>query len=338
MRTFRDFMESALYDPEKGYYSTRAQTADFYTAPELHPAFGGVLADRLASLLQRVRAEKPGEPLTLVEAGAGDGTLALQVARRLREKHPGEAEALRFILLERSRKDLTTASRRLTAFGIPVEAFTGVERLPKFSGVLYSNELLDALPSHLLEKRDGEVLEVYVDEGGQAALGPVSTLELAVHAMKIAPVLSEGERHAVGLEAPRWLTSAAQCLNAGFIVSLDYGKRLTEATPNAPRAYRNHRIEDDLTSEPGTKDLTVPVDFAALIHAGEAAGAGLESYSTLARFLLDGGIEAWFQAAAGAGASSYKERAQLKTLIHPEGMGEAFKVLVQRKAISPKTL
>jgi SAM-dependent MidA family methyltransferase len=333
MRTFRDFMESALYDPEKGFYSTRTQTADFYTAPELHPAFGSVLADRLAALLRRVREARPGESLTLVEAGCGDGTLAAQVARRLRERHADVAEGLRFVLLERSRKDLTAATRALTAFGLRVDACTSIDRLPRFTGALYSNELFDALPAHLLQKKDGNIFEVYVDEAGKPALGGVSSPELAAHAAAIMGALAEGQRHAVSLEAPRWLAEAAARLSAGFLLTVDYGKRFTSETPNAPRAYRAHRIEDDLTARPGEQDLTVPADFNALIAAGEKAGATLESFSSMSRFLLEGGIEEFLLGAAGDDASSYKQRAQIKTLIHPDGMGEAFKVMLQRKSI-----
>ena len=331
MRTFKDFMESALYDPESGFYSTRTQTADFYTAPELHPAFGAVLADRLAALLRRVKAARPGETLALVEAGCGDGALAAQVARRLRESHGDVAEGLRFVLVERSRRDLTDAIRRLTAFGLTVDACTDIERLPNFTGILYSNELFDALPAHLLHKNMGAMREVYVDADGKQVLGELSTPDLASHAAAIAPALADGERHAVGLAAPRWLTAAAARLNAGFLLTLDYGKRFTAETPNAPRAYRAHRIVSELTAAPGLQDLTVPADFSALIAAGEAAGAALESYESLSLFLLTGSIDTFLAAAAGDDASSYKGRAQLKTLIHPEGMGEAFKVLIQRK-------
>jgi SAM-dependent MidA family methyltransferase len=333
MRTFRDFMESALYDPEHGFYSTRVQTADFYTAPELHPAFGAVLGDRLAELLRRVRAARPGESLAVVEAGCGDGTLASQVARRLREKHADLAADLRFVLVERSRRDLTNAVRRLTAFGIPVDACTGIERLPHFTGVLYSNELIDALPAHLLQKNAGRMFEVYVDADGRQVLGEFSTADLAVHAAAIAPSLADGERHAVSLNAPRWLMDAAAHMNAGFLLTLDYGKRFTSETPNAPRAYRAHRIETELTAAPGTQDLTVPADFSALIAAGDASGAPLESFESLSRFLFDGGIADFIAAASGDALASFKERAQLKTLVHPEGMGEAFKVLIQRKNI-----
>jgi SAM-dependent MidA family methyltransferase len=331
MTTFRDFMESALYHPERGFYSVREQTADFYTAPELHPAFGAVLADRVAALLRRVRAERPEARLTLVEAGAGDGTLACQLARRLREAHPDLARDLRFALIERTRRDLTTAARRLTAFGVEVDACTDLHRLPNFAGVLVSNELLDALPAHLLVKSRGAVKETYVDAEGRETAGELSTPELAEAAASIAPALGEGGRHAVGLESRRWIAEAARRLSTGYIVTLDYGKRFSDLTPNVPRAYRAHRIEADLLSEPGTKDLTVPVDFGALIAAGTEAGLELETYESLSRFLIDGGIERWIAAAAGDDASSYKERAQLKTLFHPEGMGESFKVLIQRK-------
>lgn len=332
MRTFRDFMESALYHPETGFYSTRTQTADFYTAPELHGAFGDVLADRLAELLRRTRDARPGEGLTLVEAGCGDGRLAARVARRLREAHGGLAEGLRFALIERSRRDLTAAARRLTAFGLPVDACTGVERLPSFTGVLYSNELFDAMPAHLLEKRGGDVREVYVDACGREVLGEPSSPELMARAAELRESFAEGQRHAVSLEAPRWLAEAASRLTAGFLLTVDYGKRFADE-PNPPRAYRGHRIEEPATQAPGTQDLTAPADFSALIAAGERAGAPMESFQSMARFLLDGGIESRFAAAAGDGAAAFSERAQLKTLVHPEGMGEAFKVLIQRKQI-----
>ncbi|MDX6770011.1 MAG: SAM-dependent methyltransferase [Elusimicrobiota bacterium] len=327
MRTFRDFMETALYDPERGFYAVREKSADFYTAPELHGAFGSVLADRLAALLGRL-----GEgPLTLVEAGCGDGTLACQVARRLREAHAPLCARLSFVLVERNRKDLTEAARRLTAFGLPVAARTSVEKLPAFSGALYSNELIDALPFHVLERRGDEVLELFVDERGEEALKPLSRPELAAPAAAVKDALGDGGRHAVSLEAAAWMSAAAERLTRGFVLTADYGKRFTPDAPNPPRSFRRHALESELTR--GSRDLTASADFDALITAGAARGLAVEAYESLSRFLVDGGIERHFAAAAGDDASSYSERAKLKTLMHPEGMGEAFKVLIQRKAI-----
>lgn len=327
MRSFRDFMESALYDPERGYYSVREKAADFYTAPELHAAFGAVLADRLALLLERVRSG----PLFLVEAGCGDGTLACQVARRLREKHPALADRISFVLVERGRKDLTTAVRRLNAFGVTVAAYTEIAKVPAFHGVLYSNELLDALPVHLLESRGGKIHEVFVDGDGREVCAPLSRPELEPVATALS-ALQEGERHAVGLEAKAWLATAAARVVEGFIVSIDYGKRFAPGTPNPPRAFHRHAVETELTREPGARDLTASIDFEALIKAGEAGGLSLESFETLSRFLIEGGMLGFLEAAAGDDSAAYRERAKLKTLIHPEGMGEVFKVLIQRKA------
>ncbi|MCM2303619.1 MAG: SAM-dependent methyltransferase, partial [Elusimicrobia bacterium] len=272
MRSFRDFMESALYDPERGYYSVREKTADFYTAPELHSAFGAVLADRLALLLERAAESRPDRVLSLVEAGCGDGTLACQVARRLREKHPALASRVSFILVERGRKDLTTAVRRLNAFGVKVSAYTEIAKLPRFSGALYSNELLDALPVHLLEAREGRIQEVFVDGEGKEVCAPLSRPELEAHAAALAGRLQEGERHAVSLEAKAWLSAAAARLEDGFVVTIDYGKRFAPGTANPPRAFHRHAVETELTREPGARDLTASVDFEALIGAGEACG------------------------------------------------------------------
>lgn len=323
-------METALYDPERGFYPTREKTADFYTAPELHGAYGSVLADRLALLLEHCG---PG-PLTLVEAGCGDGTLACQVARRLREARPALAGRVRFALVERNRKDLTQAARRLTAFGLRVEALTSIEKLHAFEGALYSNELIDALPFHVLERRGGEVLELFVDEDGSEALRPLSRPELASPARAVREALEEGGRHAVSLEAQSWITAAARRLSQGFILTADYGKRFPPEAPNPPRAFRSHAVETELTRDAGARDLTASADFEALVKAGEKAGLVVHSYESLSRFLLDGGIERHFAAAAGDDASSYSSRAKLKTLVHPEGMGEAFKVLIQRKVSS----
>ena len=325
-------MESALYDPERGFYAVREKTADFYTAPELHPAFGSVLADRLAVLLENVAKKRPDGPLSLIEAGCGDGTLACQVARRLRVTKPALAARLRFMLVERGRKDLTTAVRRLTAFGLPVDSVTDMSKVPPFVGVLYSNELLDALPVHLLQSQGGKVLEVFVDDAGREICGKLSRPELAASAAALAGSLSEGERHAVGLEAASWIMTAANLLQEGYILSVDYGKRFAPGTANPPRAFRRQAIETELTREPGARDLTASVDFESLIGAGKTCGLALESYQSLSTFLVNGGIGEWMETAGGDDSAAYRERAKLKTLIHPEGMGEVFKVLIQRKA------
>lgn len=328
MRTFRDFMEAALYDPERGFYPRRTPTEDFYTAPELHPAFGGVLAAYLLRRLDSLKAAGAPGPLSVVEMGSGSGLLARQILKTLDGSRPGWGPGLRYVLVERDRGRLLESVRSLGGSDRRVLGYSRLEDLPACSGVFLSNELVDAFPLHLLEKRDGVVREVCVEESGREVLSDLSSPELEAHAYAVAESLHEGQRHAVNLEVLRWLKTAAEKLERGCLLTIDYGKRF-HGEPNPPRTFRRHATDAAVTEAQGEKDITASVDFEALIQEGERLGLVLESYQTLSRFLIDGGIQDWL--AKGEDAASLRSRAQVKTLIHPEGMGEVFKVLIQRK-------
>jgi SAM-dependent MidA family methyltransferase len=325
MPTFKDFMESALYEPKAGYYPNREVKADFYTAPELHPAFAGVLARQLVVKLEALKARGVAEPYHLVEMGSGSGLLARQILAELKAHHPGWALKIRYVLIERSRNLLLDSVTALSQAHERVLGYTDLAELAPVNGVFFSNELVDAFPVHLLERREGKVHEVYVDEKGRASLGGLSTLELKPHVQALDEAL-DGQRHAVNLEAARWMAAVARRLKNGSVVTIDYGSRLKPGVCNPPRAYFRHSVDDRLTA-PG-RDLTANVDFEILIDAGSCHGLVLESYGTLANFLIKGGIEEFF-----GRTTSYKDRTQMKTLIHPDGMGERFKVLVQSKGL-----
>lgn len=315
-------MEEALYDPAGGFYARREPTADFYTAPELHPAFAGVLAREAVKRFERLKAEGVAGPYAIVEMGSARGLLAEQIMGELKERHPAWTSQVRYVVVERSREQLLESVLRLSAKHPNVLGYTRLDEVLPFAGVLLSNELVDAFPVHLVEKRDGRLFEVYVEESGRTALCELSRPELAAAAAKVE--LQDGERHAINLEAPRWLELAASKLKHGWILTVDYGKRFG-AAPNPPRTFFRHTTGGDVTARKGLQDITASVDFDSLIDAGSRCGLSLESYGSLSRFLLDGGIAEW------AFGASFKSRAKLKTLIHPEGMGEVFKVLIQRR-------
>lgn len=337
MQTFRDYMESALYDPERGYYCRRTPTEDFYTAPELHPAFAGVLAGELSRRLASLKARGVPGPYALVEMGSGDGTLARGILKEIsRNLPPGlEREDLRYVLVERSRQSLLESVVSLSASYPNVLGTSRLEELHPCAGVFFSNELVDAFPVHLLEKRDGEVYEVYVEESGRSVLSDLSTQELTPHAKAVSPSLREGERHAVNLEALRWLRTVSSRITDGLLITIDYGKRFGSSGVNPPRSYRKHSTDSEVTQGKGSKDITASVDFDALIEEGEGLGLKTESFGTLSRFLIDGGIERWLPEDPES-LEAVKARSKIKTLIHPEGMGEAFKVLIQSKEAPAK--
>lgn len=320
MKTFRDFMERALYDPQTGYYPRRVVKRDFYTAPELHPAFGACLAEEIGRRLGGAR--------TLVEAGCGNGTLFRSVLEALAERDSALVRELRCVLVERAEPFLKQALEAVRPLAPAAEGLADQRSLAPFDGVLFSNELVDALPVHVLEKKDDEVLEVYV-EGGLATLGPLSSPDLEPFARKAAARLGEGDRTAVPLDALRWLRLAAGQLRSGAIITVDFGRRYGGA-PYLPKTYFRHVLGDDPLQDPGERDITVPVDFDVLIEEGEKLGLSADLFQPLGRFLLDRGILE--KMPAGDDPASYKERNKIKTLFHPDGMGESFKVLVQAKA------
>jgi SAM-dependent MidA family methyltransferase len=308
-------MESALYDPERGFYSRRRPRADFYTAPELHPAFGAVTARRV----ERLSRELGLDSARVVEMGCGEGLLAEQMLAHLPEGTP-------YVLVERSAPVLEAALARLRPLYPQVEGARSLEDLLPCQAVFVSNELVDAFPVHVLQKHLGEIREVYVGDDQREVLGRLSTPELHAHAAKVAETLEEGSRHAVNLEMDSWLSSVAQRLTRGALVTIDYGSKF-HAQPNPPRAFFRHSQPSALTGRPGAQDLTASVDFQGLIGAGERLGFKTEFYGTLSRFLIDGGIADFMP--KGDSAADCRARTQVKTLLHPEGMGEAFKVLIQ---------
>lgn len=329
MQTFRDFMESALYDPERGFYSRREETADFYTAPELHPAFAAVLAREIVRRFELLKAAGVPGPYSIVEMGCGHGRLGRALIAELKKTRPAWAAQTRYLLIERCRTALLDSIVAASAEHSQVLGYSRLEEVLPCAGVFLSNELVDAFPVHLLEKRGGKVFEVYVEESGRTLLCDLSTPELVPFAKAVCENLAEGERHAVNLEARRWLRLVAQKLTAGAVMTIDYGKRFGRS-PNPPRTFFRHTTDAHLTEAKGRKDITASVDFDALIDEGSRLGLSLDLYGSLSRFLVEGGIADWMP--SGDSLSDIKSRAKIKTLLHPEGMGEVFKVLIQKKA------
>src|SRR5258708_2662942 len=162
MKTFRDFMEAGLYAPG-GYYPTRSPKEDFYTAPELHPVFAEILADEVADQLKELAACRAPEPYFIVEMGSGNGLLARRLLSALRAKHPQWAGRFRLALVERCENLLLESIRSFGGIGEKILGFTRLEDLPRCAGVFISNELVDAFPVHLLEKRGGRMQEVFIE-------------------------------------------------------------------------------------------------------------------------------------------------------------------------------
>ncbi|HVL88235.1 MAG TPA: SAM-dependent methyltransferase [Candidatus Thermoplasmatota archaeon] len=310
---FSRFMELCLYHPAHGYYVRRGPGRDFYTAPQATPVFGELLCRQLAEMWQRL-----GSPsrFDVVDVGAGKGELLDAIYEEAR-RTPGFSEAFCPVAVEPHGK----LSRGKTLEQIPKESLTGC---------VLSNELFDAQPVHRLRAVRGAWREVHVivrDGKLRSVLGDLTPEARAYLAwMGIEP--ADGLQLEVAPGAPALLRRVAALLSRGYVLTIDYGATTPELLERGStlRCFFAHRPGDDPLAEPGEQDLTADVDFASLEKAGEEEGLVNLGLVSQGRFLLALGGAERVVASADAGT-----QLALKNLLHPAGMGERFRVLVQAK-------
>jgi SAM-dependent MidA family methyltransferase len=352
---FSQFMETALYCPECGYYERTegalGRRGDFYTAVSVGPLFGELLAQCFGAWLAALFQQSPGSALQLVEAGAHDGQLALDLLSALRQQRPALAARAEYLIVEPSVRRRAWQQAKLKEFAGCVRWVSGWDAVPLggVRGVIFCNELLDALPVHRLawDARAGAWVELGVTlRAGEFAWErmPLSVTAPSLPAELLA-VLPDGFATEVCPAAVSWWRAAAGALGEGKLVMCDYGLEALdffrpERADGTVRAYHAHRLVADLLARPGEQDLTAHVNFTGLIRAGEDAGLKTESLLTQAKFLTDIARQAWAEPPGGApvpagrpGAAAWTpaRTRQFQTLTHPEHLGRAFRVLTQAR-------
>jgi SAM-dependent MidA family methyltransferase len=340
--TFADYMRECLYHPAHGYYSKREHTrfADYYTSADVHPIFGRLLARQFAEMWESLG--RPGG-FTVVEAGAGVGRLATHVLDFCATKLPAFYNSLRYVAVERSapRREQAIANLKRHA---TAGHFAGSAEIPAriAAGCLFSNELIDALPVHRVVLESGALKEIFVDfRDGRflSATAPLSTCAIAEYFATQGVILQEGQCAEARLEASDWITEVGRRLERGYVLTIDYGHHAAELFDDHHMrgtllAYQNHRVSEDFYVSPGEQDLTAHVNFTALEMWGKRSGLETVGFTSQTTFLLALGQENEFADLYDEGqteAERVRARLQLKTLIHPEGMGERFQVLLQQK-------
>jgi len=361
--TVAAFMELALYHPDRGYYARAAQRSgaggDFYTSVDVGPLFGELLA-RLVVRMHEALGPAPGEAnrFDLVEAGAGNGRLARDVLDALARDAPATYGALRLALIEWSAGaraaqpgtlDVHAAKVAWSAPGLP----SGI------NGLVYANELLDALPCHRVRQGPQGLEELYVDlDGDRLALrpGPPSSDAVAGYFDRAGVDLPAGCVADVSPAALEWVAVAARALERGWLLLVDYGREAAElfgpAHPEGTlRGYWRHLVDAPLErrhgdgaaipawlARPGAQDLTYHVDLTAIRRV--AADAGLVTAGDLdqTRFLLDLGLGDVLAAAGGRGLADVRRRLAAKALALPGGLGSTHRVLLFAKGVVPSAV
>ncbi|HVF71218.1 MAG TPA: SAM-dependent methyltransferase [Chthoniobacterales bacterium] len=337
--TFAAFMEQALYHPQLGYYSSdRCQIGrrgDYFTNVSVGPLFGRILA---AQFEEMWRILGQPDPFTIVEQGAHHGEFAKDVLDVVRQDAPDFSRTLRYAMIEPFPTLRARQEEALAEYAGSVSWRDSLQELEPFSGVHFSNELLDAMPVHVVRRRaNGDWEEVRV---GDSPAGFVFTAE-GIADEKLRGAVAKSSRSIEGdyeteinLAAPQWIELLAQKLSRGFVLAVDYGYsraeyRAPSRTTGTLQAYARHRRLTSPLEEIGCADITAHVEWTSIAERAEEAGLKVVGFADQHHFIT--GLLSGLTIDAD-------QRRGLQTLLHPEFLGTRFQYLALGKDVPEKGL
>ena len=329
-------MATALYHPALGYYArgTRqvGRGGDFFTSVSVGPLFGGLLARRF---LREWREKGCPQRWRIIECGAHDGTLAGDVLGAIRKLDARAFDRLEYVIPE-PLPGLQAAQRQtLAAFGKTVRfiqnpAELALDRLP---GIAFGNELLDALPFHIVEWRENRWLECRVTataDGGFAwDSGEINDPLLHSALSPLGTDFPDGYRSEVRSAYSGFLEPLVRSLESGLMIWADYGFARPEyyhpaRVSGTIRTFSNHRAGENPLASPGAVDITAHVDFTAVAEAAHSLGGGPVTFESQGAWLTAAAREWLMEQEGDPQANALR---QFQTLTHPAHLGRSFHVL-----------
>jgi SAM-dependent MidA family methyltransferase len=308
-------MQQALYHPEHGYYSSGrcaiGRQGDYFTNVSVGPLFGQLLALQFCEIWERLGKLND---FVIVEQGAHDGQFAVDVLKFVQNRLPEFFEALCYRIIEPFAILEEQQRRRLAAFGDKLE--WGYSPEP-FTGVHFSNELLDAMPVRLINNGTEKLVGL---DGGKFVFveRPVDK------AIPNQPALD-------------WIDGVAANLQRGYVIAMDYGYTDNDFRRTVQVRAKHRSLHSPFDSI-GEADITMSVDWRNILERAEANGLYVAGFTDQHHFLT--GIISQF----GTGGSpetplpdSRKTKRELQTLLHPEMLGRAFQVLALAKNVGHQT-
>ena len=351
---FAEYMELVLYHPELGYYARAAQRSgragDFFTSVDVGSLFGEFLAVQIAEMWRLLKARTgDASHVDLVEAAAGNGRLSRDLLDATATHHADLYDATRLTLVERSPAARAGQVAALQPHLAKLER--SMESLPTHvNGVIFANELLDALPVHPVVMTESGLREVYVDAEGPGGERLVERLgaprpEVLGHVERFGIDLELGWRAEVSPAVVRWIELAGSSLDRGFLIVIDYGhdaRELYSAThaTGTLATYRQHVVQNTGTPHsstppwlevPGEADVTAHVDLTAVRMSAEAAGMQTLAVVDQTYFLLGLGADRLDE--PDDPVAALRRRLALKTLLVPGGLGSTHKVMIFGKNV-----
>ena len=327
--TFSRFMDLALYAPGLGYYvsgSTKfGETGDFVTASSFTPLFGATLARQISEIMSVTTRQ-------IMELGAGDGSLAVDIIMELERL---DALPSTYFILDVS-PYMKTKQQDLILRRAPhlLSLFSWLDDVPKqISGVVFANELFDALPVNLIKVEDKQILERGVSLGGHGfhwsdkkAQGEL--LKIATNLDLHPPYLTE-----IGLVGRALMEKLVSNFDTAIFLLIDYGFRRAEyyhpqRSQGTLMCHYKHHAHDDPFFSPGLQDITAHVDFTSLAEIAKNLDLEVLGYCSQAQFLINCGITDLISESIDKDRSTGNLLGySLNKLLSPGEMGELVKVM-----------
>ncbi|MFS0861545.1 class I SAM-dependent methyltransferase [Fredinandcohnia sp. 179-A 10B2 NHS] len=342
--SFEDYMSIVLYHPEKGYYMKKAEkigrSGDFITTSNISTIFG-ILFARVFHMLITKEKVSP----YICEIGGGNGRFAKAVLDELSENYNETYEKLTYLIIETSPYHQSLQNETLP-IGEKIVQYESIEEAarvyPAFNGIVFSNELFDAFPVRVIEKRDDQLFEVKVaiedDNKLGERLSKLTDEKILRYLSENEIALVNGQRFEVPLAMLQYLEQLSRFINSAVVFTVDYGYTNQEWMQPAHkdgslRGYYKHQLIRDPLLHPGEMDLTTHIHFDSLVSYGDKLGIKQVRKMRQDEFLLAAGILSFLEQNYDPDPFSEKSKRNraIRSLIMDGSMSSMFHVFIQEK-------
>jgi SAM-dependent MidA family methyltransferase len=345
--SYSEYMHLALYHPKFGYYMREKEKigrfGDFITSSNISDVFGKLFAK---IFLQLVETEKI--PPLICEIGGGNGRFARAVLQEWQKRSPDTYDRLTYMMIETSPYHRTKQKETLHHFSESIIWYERLEQFyqdfPRFGGIVFSNELFDAFPVHVIQKKENGLYEIFITSNdGQLVetMEPLENEEIIAYLEERNISLVNGQRFEIPLMMKQFIFEMDSFFHKGVIFTVDYGYtdeewQLPARREGSLRGYYQHQLITNPLVFPGEMDLTTHIQWDALRMYGEKAGWQFVKLIRQDQFLLQAGILEYLMEHYDPNPFSDQSRQNraIRTLLMDGGISTAFQVMIQQKNVS----
>ncbi len=339
--TYADFITQVLYHPEHGYYMKDkikiGREGDFITSSNVSNIYGQAIAKWF---LQQVKEYKLTP--SVCEIGAGSGRFAQAF---IEEWYKQTSEELHYYILEASPYH-RNLQREIIPFGENVRQIENLAEITRFEGLIFSNELFDAFPVHVIEVDGEQIMEVMItfeNEQLVEKLVPLTNERIFSFLAESGLRLANGQRIEIPLQMEAMVEEIAHTLEKGMVLTVDYGYSNEEwqapwRREGSLRGYYQHQQMNNILEHPGEMDITSHIHFDSFIRLGSRYGLQFYQKWRQDEFLMLTGIIEELQENYDPNPFSEvsKRNRAIRSLVLPSGMSSAFHVVLQTKGLEQK--